>query len=81
MTPTELRTRAVREIDNLGPEPVDPNNRAMWRADWHGAVVLLAALAGEDMALLRRAALEPADEWSDRAVRSLLLAATNECAR
>ena len=71
----------MREIDNLGPEPVDPNNRAMWRADWHGAVVLLAALAGEDMALLRRAALEPADEWSDRAVRSLLLAATDECAR
>ena len=81
MTPTELRNRAVREIDNLGPEPVDPNNRAMWRADWHGAVVLLAALAGEDMALLRRAALEPADEWSNRAVRSMLLAATDECAR
>ena len=81
MTPTELRTRAVREIDNLGPEPVDPSNRAVWHASWHGAVVLLAALAGEDMALLRRAALEPADEWSDRAVRSLLLAATDECAR
>jgi hypothetical protein len=81
MTPTELRNRAVREIDNLGPEPVDPSNRAMWRADWHGAVVLLAALAGEDMALLRRAALEPADEWSNRAVRSMLLAATDECAR
>jgi hypothetical protein len=73
---SELRARARREADELGPEP--PGAEAeLWREERRGAVVLLAGLADDDVELLRQAANEMADEWADReAARLLLDAAT-----
>lgn len=73
MTPAELRTRAQREVEELGPEPEDPLDLAMWVEERRGAAALLAALAGWDGALLHRSAFEIADEWSDQVVVRLLL--------
>jgi hypothetical protein len=68
-----LRARARQEADELGPEPLEPRERAQWQEERRGAVVLLAALADYDVAVLRRAALEVADELGDPGARSLLL--------
>jgi hypothetical protein len=78
VTAAELRAPAKQEADELGPEPRDPRDREIWQAERHGAVVLLASLAEWDAALLRRAALEEAGEWTNRAVRDLLLDAAQE---
>jgi hypothetical protein len=69
----DLRTRARREAEELGPEPLERHDRALWREERRGAVVLLAALGDYDAALLRRAALDVADELSDQTARKLLL--------
>lgn len=71
-----LRAHARREADELGPPPQDPEERARWVEERRGAVVLCAALADYDAALLRRAAFHPADEAVDPAAQALLLDAT-----
>jgi hypothetical protein len=65
-TPAERRARANAEADELGPVPIDPRERELWAAERRGAVELLASYAGWDAALLRRAALEVASEWTNR---------------
>ena len=47
--------------------------RALCAAERRGAVELLASIAGWDAALLRRAALKVASEWTHRGARDLLL--------
>jgi hypothetical protein len=76
MDALELRARACREADELGPEP--PGTEAeLWREERWGAVVLLAGLADDNVELLRQAANQVATEWTDReAARLLLDAAT-----
>jgi hypothetical protein len=71
--PADLRRRACEEADELGPEPANRAERELWREERRGAVVLLAGLADDDPAKLRRAALEVAGEWADRDVNALLL--------
>jgi hypothetical protein len=51
----ELRARARREADELGPEPPGPE-LGLWREERWGAVVLLAGLADDDAELLRQPA-------------------------
>ena len=80
VTPAELRARAVEEVAELGPEPADPHDRALWAEERRGACVLLAAFAEWDASLCRRAELEPA-EWADPVVRGLLLDAAQECSQ
>jgi hypothetical protein len=79
LTASELRSRAEQEADELGPEPIDPSEHALWLEERRGAVDLLAGLGDWDRALLRRAALEVASEWSDSRVRELLLDAATVC--
>ncbi len=50
MEPAELRRRAREESDELGPEPVNPAERELWREERRGAVVFLAGLADDDAA-------------------------------
>ena len=57
----------------MGPEPLDSRERALWREERQGALVLLAGLADYDTTLLRRAALDVADELGEPASRALLL--------
>jgi len=64
----ELRERAAEEVAELGPIPADPREREMWAIERRGAVVLLAGLADWDAALLKRAGLGVASEWTNRAV-------------
>jgi hypothetical protein len=77
MKPQDLRARARQEIDELGPEPIDPGEHTAWAEERRGAMELLAALAEWNHAVLRRAALEVANEWSDRPASQLLLDASN----
>jgi hypothetical protein len=69
----ELGALAIREVAELGPVPFDQRERDLWREERRGAVELLAILAAWDAALLRRAAVEVASEWTDRGARDLLL--------
>ncbi|HEV3451798.1 MAG TPA: hypothetical protein VG869_11410 [Acidimicrobiia bacterium] len=57
MDASELRAQAIQEADELGPEPIDRNEHALWLEERRGAIVLLSALADHDPAVLRRAAL------------------------
>ena len=68
MDVSELRERAAEEAAELGPIPADPREREMWAIERRGAVVLLAGLADWDAALLKRAGLGGASEWTNRAV-------------
>jgi hypothetical protein len=79
VTPSELLARAVQEIDELGPAPVATSARAIWIEERRGAVELLAGLADWDGALLRRAALQLASEWSNAQASQLLLDAAVAC--
>jgi len=73
-----VRHESVRaEAEEVGPEPLDTAKRAIWHEERLGAVELMAALAQWDRALLQRAALEVADEWSNAEVRQLLIDASN----
>jgi hypothetical protein len=71
-----LRAHARREVDELGPPPRDREELARWLEERRGAVVLCAALADYDLALLRRAAFHSADGAVDPAAQALLLDAT-----
>jgi len=73
-----LRNRARIEVDELGPEPVDPHDRDLWVEERRGAAVLLAALADWSRSTCRRAALDRG-ELTEPAVVGLLLAAAQEC--
>jgi hypothetical protein len=44
VTPQELRERASREADEIGPEPASRREREVWTEERRGAVVLLASL-------------------------------------
>jgi hypothetical protein len=79
MTPRELRARAEQEADELGPEPIESKERLLWLEERRGAVELLAGLGDWDSALLRRAALQVANEWADARARQLLLDAVTVC--
>jgi hypothetical protein len=74
----ELRRRARQEADEISPEPSDWHEREQWKAERHGAVVLLASVADWDQALPERAALETAGEWTNRTASELLLDAAQE---
>ena len=50
MSPAELRDHALKEIDELGPEPSGPELE-LWREERWGAVVLLAGLADDNFEL------------------------------
>jgi hypothetical protein len=52
----ELFAAALREIDELGPTPAD-EGAWVWHEERRGSVELLAALAGWNGKLLRRAAI------------------------
>jgi hypothetical protein len=70
----------VTGLAELGPEPSDRQERSLWREERRGALVLLAALADYDPALLRRAMLDGADDRLEPGARELLLdAARSEC--
>ena len=71
-----LRIRTNREIADLGAEPPDAHERAVWRKERHAVVILVAELADHDAELLRRAAT---GAWLSTAVRDLLLDAAQEC--
>jgi hypothetical protein len=75
----ELRERAAAEAAVLGPIPVDPREHEMWAMERRGAVVLLAGLADRDAAVLKRAALGVASEWTNRRSSELLMDAAQEC--
>jgi hypothetical protein len=77
MRPSELRDRAQQEAAELGPEPLDPRDRAVWSEERRGCLVLLDALAEHDATLLRRAALAVAEDLSDPLARALLLEAAD----
>jgi hypothetical protein len=66
---------------SLATEPLDRGERGLWREERRCAVILLAALADHDPALLRRAALEVADELGDAQARALLLDAAEDAAQ
>ena len=72
----ELRIRANNEIVELGHEPDDPRDCAMWEEERRSAVVQLASLADHDARLLRDAAR---GERIATAARDLLLEAALEC--
>jgi hypothetical protein len=72
----ELCDRARNEIDELGPEPANPHDRATWHTERYDAAVRLVALADYDGELLRRAANS---EWVSIAARELLFDAAQEC--
>lgn len=76
MNAEALRKRARIEADELGPEPADPHDHALWAEERRGAVVLLAALADWRASVCREAALLA--EW-DPFVQHLLLDAAQEC--
>jgi hypothetical protein len=76
-TPSLLGEHAKKEADELGPVPIDPRERELWGEERRNAVELLASLANWDSALLRRAALEEASEWTNRGARDLLLEAAH----
>lgn len=78
MTTTELRARARAELYEVGPEPADTHERALWVEERRFACVLLADLADRHGPVLRRAALE-LGELTDTAVVRLLLDAAQEC--
>jgi hypothetical protein len=73
--PSDLRERAREEAIELGPEPVDRHERALWSEERRGALILLSALADYDPVLLRRAALAVAEDLADPLARTLLLEA------
>jgi hypothetical protein len=75
MGPAELRAPARTRKPTSSA--LCPSTRAneLWAAERRGAVELLASLANWDAALLRRAALEVASEWTNRGARDLLLEA------
>jgi hypothetical protein len=75
MEPGELRDRAQHEADELGPEPLDRRECALWREERRGALILLSALADDDPALIRRAALALTENLGDPVARVLLLEA------
>jgi len=75
----ELRVLTATEVVELGPEPARPRDFETWRAERHGAAVLLAAAAEWDESLLRRAALSRAGGRTNHEVAELLLDASNEC--
>jgi hypothetical protein len=77
MEPSELRGQAQQEADELGPEPLDSRERALWHEERRGALILLSALADYNSALLRRAALALAEDLSDPVARALLLEAAD----
>ena len=76
MNINELRLHASRAVIDLGPEPVDPVDYALWVEQRGGAAVLLATLADNDCDMLRRTAI---GEWVPTAARDLLLASMSEC--
>jgi hypothetical protein len=55
--------RANQELADLGPEPADAHEHALWVEERRGAVILLAELADNDAQLLRDAAT---GEWVHR---------------
>ena len=72
MTAKELADRARGEAHELGESPDNPTDRPIWMEERRGVTALLAALANNDQALLRQAAMVlPADDAS--AARDLLL--------
>jgi len=79
LTASELRSRAEQEANELGPEPSDANEHALWLEERRGAIELLAGLGDWDSALLRRAALQVASEWVDASASRLLLDAATVC--
>jgi hypothetical protein len=78
---TACRLFTVRSVIplQLRAAPFDQRRRALWREERRGAVELLASVANWDAVLLRRAALETAREWTNRAARDLLLDAAQAC--
>lgn len=78
VTSTELRAAAVREVEDLGPEPADGPARALWLHERVGIVVFLASIAGYDATLLRQASRGPAGTIT-AAASALLLEASAEC--
>jgi len=58
----ELRRRARREVDELGPEPSGGHDQARWIEEQRAAVELLAVLADWNTASLQRAAFQIADD-------------------
>lgn len=73
MNAADLRVHAEQEAEELGPEPNDPKDRALWLEEKRGAVELLAGLEDWNAPLLRRAALRVASEWSNTSATELLL--------
>ena len=52
--------RALEEVDRLGAQPMSGSRRWCWEEERRGSMCALAALAGQDGHLLRRAALHVA---------------------
>jgi hypothetical protein len=78
MSASNPRAHAEHEIAHeLGPEPDEGQDRTLWAEECRGSIELLAGLADWNEALLRRVALEVAAEWSNQAVRALLLDAAD----
>jgi hypothetical protein len=73
MAPGELKERAVREAQDLGPKPQSAPEQALWIEERRGAILLLAALADYDGALLRRATFAAVGDFLDNEGRWLLL--------
>ncbi len=59
--------------------PIDVREREMWAMGRRGAIVLLAGLAEWDAALLKRATLGVASEWTNRRASELSMDAAKEC--
>ena len=76
MTPAELRDYALKEIDELSPEPSGAE-LALWREERAGVPSSSSPRLADDGELLRQAANQAASEWTDRdAARLLVDAAT-----
>jgi hypothetical protein len=72
----ELRERAKQELAEIGPQPNSRHERDVWAEEWHGAAVLLAALADDSRERLRLAATS---EFVEAGARRLLLDAAEQC--
>jgi len=78
LTMTELRARAARELEQLGPTNGEVSS---WYARRRDSVQRLVESAESDRWLLRRAALEPDYDWRKQKIVWLLLDAAHECSR
>jgi hypothetical protein len=77
--PAALRRRAIMEAAALGERPREPPQRGLWVSERHQVVERLAALAGHDRAVVRRAIVDLPGAEDNVAALALLREAAERC--